>query len=183
MMNDSLVIPMPAELFAPAESSFFEGVYEPEEFEFGPDTYRVDGPLSWNAVVSNVGGALLVAGSVTGAVITECARCLEDARFEVTGELEGYFIIPNEGEVPEDMDEDEFDILPDSRKIDFEPILQAAVLVDLPLIPLCKEDCQGMCPECGKNLNEGPCDCAPAEEDDGIPANNPFAALKGLKFD
>lgn len=185
MKKDSLVIPMPSELFAPAESSFFDGVYDPGEFSFGPETYRALEPLTWNAVVSNVGGALLVTGSITGAVVTECARCLGEAQFSVNGELEGYFIIPGEGEEPEDMDEDEFDILPDNHEIDFRPILYAAMLVDLPLVPLCAEDCKGMCTSCGKNLNEGPCECQPVEEEESdIPANNPFAAaLKDFKFE
>ena len=49
MKKDSLVIPMPSELFAPAESSFFDGVYDPGEFSFGPETSRALEPLTWNA--------------------------------------------------------------------------------------------------------------------------------------
>ena len=182
---DSLVIEIPAELFAPAESSSYAGELELSSFEFGPDEYRAARPFSWNAVITNVGGALLVSGTVKGEATTACARCLEDATFAVEGEIEGYFLIEGEGEAPDDMEEDEFDVLPEDNKLDLEPLILAAIYVELPLIPLCREDCKGICPTCGANLNDGPCGCAPdaSEEDDGINPNNPFAALKGLKFD
>ena len=182
---DSLVIEIPAELFAPAESSSYAGELAISSFEFGPDEYRAARPLSWNASITNVGGALLVSGTVKGQVTTACARCLEDAAFDVEGEIEGYFLIEGEGEAPDDMEEDEFDVLPEDNKLDLEPLILAAVYVELPLIPLCREDCKGICPTCGANLNEGPCDCVPdaSDEDDGINPNNPFPALKGLKQD
>lgn len=182
---DSLVIEIPAELFAPAESFSYAGELAISSFEFGPDEYRAARPLSWNASITNVGGALLVSGTVKGQVTTACARCLEDATFDVEGEIEGYFLIEGEGEAPDDMEEDEFDVLPEDNKLDLEPLILAAVYVELPLIPLCREDCKGICPTCGANLNEGPCDCVPdaSDEDDGINPNNPFAALKGLKLD
>ena len=165
--NNPLVIDVPAELFAPAESSSFEGTFDMGEFDFGPDHYKTVEPLRWNALVTNVGGALLVSGTIEGVVATECSRCLDDVEYDVAGELEGYLIIPGQSEEPEDMDEDEFDYLPESNQLDFEPILRAAVLVDLPYVPLCSDDCRGLCPQCGANLNEGPCDCK-AEEDDVV---------------
>ena len=84
------------------------------------------------------------------------------------------------------MDEDEFDYLPESNQLDFEPILRAAVLVDLPYVPLCAEDCKGLCSQCGANLNDGPCGCKPVEDDvvrtdSGKPSQ--FAALKNFKFE
>lgn len=182
--KNPLVIDVPSELFAPAESSSFSGTYDPGVFPYGPDEYTAASPLAWHALISNVGGALLVSGSITGTVRTSCARCLEDAVMDVSGEVEGYFIIEGEGDAPDDMDEDEFDILPESHQIDMEPLLHAAMLVDLPLVPLCDEECKGICSTCGANLNEGLCGCAADEDEgDGIAANNPFAALKNLKLD
>lgn len=184
--NDSLVFDVPAELFAPAESSTFEGTYDMGEFDFGPDNYKTIEPLRWNALVTNVGGALLVSGSITGTVSTECSRCLDSVEYDVEGELEGYLIIPGESEEPEGMDEDEFDYLPENNQLDFEPILKAAVLVDLPYVPLCSDDCKGLCAQCGANLNDGACDCKPIEDDvvrtdSGKPSQ--FAALKNFKFE
>lgn len=178
-----IVITVPAELFSPAETSVFTGSYNPGAFACGPDEYTTREPLTYNVVLTNVGGAILVSGSVTGEVVTACGRCLEDVVVDVQGEVEGYFIIEGEGEAPSDMDEDEFDILPESHEIDLETLLMAAVLVDLPLVPLCTEDCQGICPQCGKNLNEGPCDCVAEEPEVVVGKNNPFGALKDLTFE
>lgn len=182
---ETLVVEVPPELFSPAECAMFEGVYDLGAFECGPDEYTPQAPLAWNAQITNVGGALLVSGSVNGVLNGTCSRCLEDMQVQVEGELEGYFIIEGEGEAPADMDEDEFDVLPEDKKIDLAPIIQAAVIMELPLQPLCDEECKGMCVQCGANLNEGPCSCAETsdEEDEFAAANNPFAALKGLKFD
>ena len=55
----------------------------------------------------------------------------------------------------------------------------AGVLIELPLVALCDEECLGLCPQCGKNLNEGPCDCKPKDEEDDF-SQNPFAVLKNL---
>ena len=48
-----------------------------------------------------------------------------------------------------------------------------------PFVILCKEDCKGLCPTCGADLNEGPCAC---DSSDDIDPDNPFAVLKNLKF-
>lgn len=183
--NDSqLVFDVPPELFAAAESSSFGGVYAFDELSIGPDTYRAKAPFEWSAMVSNVGGALLVGGTVRGTMETECVRCLDAMDVFVEGEIEGFFIIPGQGEEPDDMDEDEFDILPDTNQIDLEPLIRAAIIVDLPLVPLCDEACKGLCSMCGANLNEGPCSCKPSvDEEPAFAPNNPFAALANYSFD
>ena len=71
-------IKIPAELFALAESSRFEGDLDLDALDANPDEYRFDAPLAWWVDVTNTGEALLVAGSVEGRAITSCARCLAD---------------------------------------------------------------------------------------------------------
>ena len=67
-----------------------------------------------------------------------------------------------------------------------ESLVVAAIVFELPLVPLCDEDCKGLCPTCGANLNEGPCGCE-KEQSDGPDefelAKNPFAALANFSFD
>lgn len=179
---ERLAIQVPSELFSPAESSSFSGSYDPGSFSCGPDDYTACAPLTYQVVLTNVGGAILVSGTVAGELRTSCGRCLDDMTVRVNGEVEGYFIIEGEGEAPDDMDEDEFDVLPETHEIDLESLLMAAILVDVPLVPLCSEECRGICPQCGKNLNEGACACV-NDEEVVVGKNNPFAALKGLSFD
>lgn len=191
-MTDAMRIFVPAELFAPAESSHFEGEAPLPVLTAGPDRYEFAGPLAWQVDVTNTGGALLVAGSVAGEAKGACARCLEEFTLPLCGEVEGYFLIGPDEEAPEGWDEDEFDVLPENHVIDLEPLIVAALLLELPLVPLCDDECKGLCYRCGANLNEGPCGCAPQIEGEGAsggesdaPADgrNPFAVLKGYRFD
>ena len=57
-----------------------------------------------------------------------------------------------------DADEDAYPLVDD--ELDLEPLVRDAVLLELPLAPLCREDCAGLCPQCGANRNEGACGCA-----------------------
>ena len=180
-------IKIPAELFALAESSRFQGEYDLPLLAIGPDDYRFDEPLTWEVDVTNTGSALLVEGTVTGVGTCACSRCLEDVAHEFDGQVEGFFLLGADAPEGDDDDEfgaDEFDILPDDHVIDMEPLLQAALMVDAPDMPLCCEDCAGLCPQCGANLNEGDCGCG---DDPDLAAfdrqANPFAALAGFKFD
>ena len=177
------LIHIPPELFATAESSAYSGTLDMPEFVAGPDTYRFAQPLSWNVMVSNTGEALLVSGTVTGTGTTACGRCLEDVEVDIEGEVEGYFLLQEPD--PEDIDEDteDFEVLGEDHTIDLAPLLVAAIMVDVPLMPLCREDCAGLCPDCGANLNEEHCDCASTREEANEAfeqAKNPFSVLREL---
>lgn len=182
---EPLFLEIPDELFAPAESSHFEGIYELPVLKAGPDLYSFAEPLAWQVDVSNTGDALLVTGTVEGVAATSCCRCLETVELSLIGEVEGYFLIGGEKASPEGMAEDEFDVLPEDGKVDLGSLIAAALLLEVPMVPLCDDECKGICLDCGANLNEGECSCAiePSEEEDAAYAGNPFAALKGLKLD
>lgn len=189
-MSSSAKIKVPSELFALAESSRFEGQAELPTLQVGPDEYAFDEPVDWAVDVTNTGSALLVEGTVSGVANCACARCLEDVKRSFEGEIEGYFLIEGEyaqgsaGDEDEEIGEDEFDVLPADHVIDLMPLIAAALIVDAPIMPLCKEDCAGLCPSCGANLNEGPCGCGPDEAlEDFERAANPFSALADFKFE
>ncbi|MEG0070291.1 MAG: DUF177 domain-containing protein [Raoultibacter sp.] len=183
MSETSFIVP--AELFAAAESSSFSGTYEPTVFKAGPDLYTFAQPLSWQVSITNTGGALLVIGTVEGDAVTSCARCMEPVKLSMTGEIEGYYLLSADDEADlEDIEEDEFEVLGPDNVIDLVPLIRAAILLECPLVPLCDEECKGLCPACGKNLNEGDCDCVMVEEDgrDAAGPANPFAVLKDYPF-
>ena len=104
---DAVRIHVPSELFAPAESSHFEGTFDLPVMKAGPDLHSFSEPLAWQVDVTNTGDAFLVAGTVEGEATTSCARCLDEFSFPVTGEIEGYYLIGSETEAPQDMDADE----------------------------------------------------------------------------
>ena len=178
----ALKLEVPSQLLSPAAHESFEGSYDPVVITSGPDVYSVPRPVSWTVDLTNTGDAILVTGSVEGTVTTSCARCLGDVEVPIIGEIEGYFIIGSDAEAPDGMDDDEFDLLPDDGAIDLASLIVAAIVLELPLVPLCDEDCKGLCPTCGANLNEGPCDCPPVEGGE-LGRKNPFSVLKGYSFE
>lgn len=178
---DPIRIQIPKELFTPAECKHYEEEANLGFLTSGPDLYEFAEPLRWEADITNTGDALLVTGTVEGMATGSCSRCLEGVTFPVTGEIEGYFLVSAEAAAPEDMEDDEFEYLPEDKTIDMAPLIHAALLLEMPRILLCDEECKGLCPQCGANLNEGPCGCA---SQDVAPSNeNPFAVLKNIAFD
>ena len=181
-------VKVPAELFALAESSRFEGVYPIGNLSIGPDDYAFSEPLTWSVTLTNTGSALLVQGEVEGKGVCACSRCLEDVGHDFKGEVEGYYLFNAEADGYEGEDDaeadGEFDILPDDHILDIAPLLDAALAMNAPEKPLCSENCAGLCPQCGANLNEGPCGCG---EDPDLAAfereANPFSALANFSFE
>ena len=176
---DKLQILIPSELFAPAESLHFEGAYAIDIMKAGPDLYTFSAPLTWQVDITNTGGAFLVSGTVEGSAKTACARCLEEFEFDLTGEIEAYFLASEDERAFQDEEAEEFEVLPENKIIDLEPLIKAALLLEFPLVPLCDDDCKGLCMTCGANLNEGPCGCMQKAAENG----SPFAVLAGYKFE
>lgn len=172
-------IHIPNELFEPAEMRAFSGEAVIGEAKINGSVYSFADPSPWRVEISNTGGALLVRGEVKAEGICACSRCLGDAHVSLEGDIEGYFVISPEGE-DDDMEGDEFEALPESHDIDLAPLIIQGLMLDAPFQPLCQPECKGICPTCGKDLNEGECDCA--EPEDGADGANPFAILKGLAF-
>lgn len=70
----------------------------------------------------------------------------------------------------------------DKNVIDISDLLRERLLLELPMSVLCDEDCKGLCPKCGTNLNKGKCDCTFEEEEPELDDNNPFAKLKDFNM-
>jgi DUF177 domain-containing protein len=111
----------------------------------GTDLY-LDARLE--AVVEGV----LVTGTARASVVGECVRCLEPLEdVEVEAEFQELYFFPGE-----DAGEDEDAVFLFGDLLDLEPVVHDAVVLALPLSPVCREDCLGLCSECGALLNEDP---------------------------
>ena len=115
-----------------------------------------DADLALEASLEAVHGGIVVSGTVAATWAGECSRCL--AGVNGTLELEVRELFEHDPVASETypLDGDE---------IDLEPVVRDAVLLNLPLAPRCSDHCLGLCPHCGVNRNETPCDCADAEGD------------------
>ncbi|MBW8805678.1 MAG: DUF177 domain-containing protein [Catenulisporales bacterium] len=103
--------------------------------------------LRLEAVVEGV----LATGTARAAVVAECVRCLEPLDLEVEAEFQELYFFPGE-----DTGGDEDAVFLVNDLLDLEPVVHDAVVLALPPAPLCREDCLGLCPECGALLNEDP---------------------------
>ena len=113
-----------------------------------------------------VPGAVIARGTVRAPWEGQCRRCLAPTGGTVLVEVQELF--DEAGQT-----EETYGLVGD--QIDLEPLARDAVLLDLPLAPLCRELCQGLCPRCGADLNLGSCGCS--EET----ADPRWAALDALK--
>lgn len=126
----------------------------------------VEAELRAESVVEGV----LITGRAEAGVTFECSRCLTEFPSRVAVELCELFTGPGHEAAPE---EDSYEV--QGTDVDLEPMLRDALVLALPLSPVCSLDCKGYCAGCGQNLNEGDCTCAP---DDVDPR---WAALEALR--
>lgn len=173
-------IQIPQEMFNCAQMMHLEEDVNMDCIVSGPDTIRFHEPLFWSVDLTNTGGALLVRGKVTGCAYTDCARCLEEASIALCADIEGYVVLNADGSDHDDLEEDEFEVLDDDKTFDLAPMIESAILLEIPRVPLCKQDCKGICPACGTNLNISECACGSG--DDGDDGSNPFSVLKDYQF-
>ena len=99
-----------------------------------------------------IGGAIEAIGTVRAPWQGPCRRCLQMAYGTLQGAVREVFEDPYEEGETYPLAHDE---------IDLEPLARETVVLELPQAPLCKEDCLGLCPDCGVDRNEGTCSCAP----------------------
>jgi uncharacterized protein len=101
-------------------------------------------------------------GRIEGDVTLECSRCLAEAHAHVADEAHLIFAEPGD----EDTDDpDVYTIDPQALELDLRPAIREQWLLAAPSFALCREDCKGMCPRCGADLNAGPHDCSQQEAD------------------
>ncbi len=118
--------------------------------------------LHYDLVARVVSGGVVVRGHVEARMELQCGRCAE---FFSTLLADSDFL----RDYPLREGQQELDVTEDLRE---------AVLLRLPPHPVCGEECRGLCPRCGKNLNEGPCTCPPEEE----PPSDVWRALDGVNL-
>lgn len=122
--------------------------------EFLGENYSFTEPLGIKGRIYNNGQSLTLELDVEGTAETRCARCLEPISVDVS-----YSINELLAQRDEKVDEDENIILFDGYEIETDDIVADHFLMNVSGKYLCDEDCKGLCPQCGINLNHEPCDC------------------------
>jgi uncharacterized protein len=146
---------------------------------FAPDTdYKIVAPVSLVFDIHKYDETFRLDGGVRTTLELTCSRCLEPFRWEVdepfalTYEPRRTRLTDREREI---ADADFSAAFYDNQEIDLEQLIRERFEMSMPMKPLCREACLGLCPVCGTNLNRGTCGC---ERDWADPR---FAALKALQ--
>ena len=118
--------------------------------------------------VEDMGSRVRVQGDVKGRAESHCHRCL--GAFERSIET-SFSVLLQRGGMAES---EEVIVLPENAETyDLTSVVQEAVILEEPIVLLCRDDCKGLCPQCGQDLNVGTCDCKP-------PADRRWEALRPL---
>lgn len=163
---------MKASVGASQEADFHE-----EDVQLDEDL-KVIGPIDGHARMRriNLNNGLLVDGWVDLTLRLTCNRCLNDfdqalhitflEQFQPTIDIYTGMALPP-------IEEDDVFAIDDHHQVDLTEAIRQRVLLEIPIAPVCREDCAGLCPQCGHDLNLGPCDCQPE-------ADARFSILKEL---
>jgi uncharacterized protein len=137
-----------------------------ERVQLGEDLELAD--FHGAAQIGRTPQGLLVTGDFSAQIGLECVRCLKPfSRGLKWGLTEMYAF--DERSVSESGL-----ILPEDAQLDLQPLLREYALLEIPINPVCRPDCRGLCPVCGQDLNQRDCGHRPP------PADSPFSELKDL---
>ncbi len=103
--------------------------------------------------VKKIGRRYELTLSYSGDLVFECHRCLKNVNISLKNTVERVLVTSSES------DEDEEFILIADGVLELSPVVEEDITLNLPLQILCNEDCAGLCPQCGKDLNNGMCEC------------------------
>lgn len=112
--------------------------------------------------IEKSGDRVTVRGDVSSVAQLECVRCLRSFEFEVAAPFTAYADRRGNASSAEEeaLERDDYMLFHDGRRLDLRASVRETLLLELPITPRCREECPGLCPKCGADLNLGPCGCA-----------------------
>lgn len=150
----------------------FDEIFQPGQIDFSGEALDQQSPLhavGTAELLAHSDGEVRIQGKYSVEMAAECDRCLGRARFPLDTGFDLFYrpmkFIAREEEV--EIDEGEAEIgFYENGGLELEDILREQVLLALPMQRVCSDVCKGICPVCGKNRNETPCDCRIENADD-----------------
>ncbi len=127
----------------PVEGLILEENISPVELDLDTELVKFQGALKVTAQISRITNAVTVSLDLSGVIELVCGRCLEEYRIELEKSLQLNYSL-EKGQLI----------------LDINPDIREELILDYPIKSLCSPACKGLCPKCGKNLNEGGCSCA-----------------------
>jgi uncharacterized protein len=151
--------------------------FQPAEMRGEGEAYRVVEPVELEFDLHKDKDRFRLEGRVRTVLELACSRCLEPFRLPVDAAVDLRYLPESEraSDDEKEVAEEDVDIsFYRDDEIDLSELLREQFYLALPMKPLCRDDCRGLCPQCGVNRNTGTCDCGSGWEDPRL------APLKGL---
>ena len=130
-----------------------EDVPTPADFGAGLVQVVEDSPMNLDLRLESVHEGILVSGTASAEATGECGRCLEPITMDLEVPVQELFLYEPDEALEED-DEDQQLVVNDY--VELEPVLRDVIVGSMPFQPVCKEDCQGLCDQCGIRLEDDP---------------------------
>lgn len=162
MLDVSRALKSPGQIFP------FEAEIEIDEMEVLSDPVHFVDIVARGEYLCTGDNRISIKAEVASQADTRCSRCLEPVRVPVNATVDAVY---DRQPDPEDPDLYSFE----ASTVELTDAVRDALLLELPMRILCSEECKGLCPVCGINLNKGTCTCQ-----EGAEVINPFSALKNI---
>ncbi|MFH0854991.1 MAG: DUF177 domain-containing protein [Candidatus Omnitrophota bacterium] len=126
----------------PDEGLIISEEFGPEELDLDTEVIKVSGPIKARATVSKSYGAVGVILALEAPMVINCSRCLAEINTGFNKQVELHYAVDKLEPV-----------------IELDPYIREEIILNYQINPLCGINCKGLCPKCGRNLNEGECNC------------------------
>ncbi|MEE9913666.1 MAG: DUF177 domain-containing protein [Deltaproteobacteria bacterium] len=147
------------------DAAWFKGCFSDDEL---PEFSLVRADVT--CLVTKSGDTIYIRGELTAEISQECSRCLEAATIPIGGDFV-YTLVPETAQVAEDLELSAEELETSYYRGDFldlAPIICEQIVLQAPMRVICADDCKGLCPHCGMNLNTGSCNCRSGAVDDRL---------------
>ena len=147
---------------AAAKAARVEGALGPDDPVWEEGDPRPAAPIEVSGRLSPAGAErFYLNAKLRAPVALECRRCLNEAEGNVDEEVQAVFAPEDDTDV---SDPDVFTYDPGAREIDIRPAIRELWLLAVPQYALCRQECKGLCPNCGRDLNTDSCECEPRRD-------------------
>lgn len=145
-------------------------VEAPEHFKMDASEGALDRDVEVKCSLNRVGQDIFLKGNVSAGMSLICSRCLESFHQDIHSQVSARFVLEQVQEEPGpdvELSANDIDIeYYHDHKVDLTQPIYDQIMLSLPMVRLCSEDCKGLCPQCGVSLNLQSCDCKKDEDID-----------------
>ena len=139
-------------------------------------------PVTAHLEITKQGRSFFITGDIKASLRLVCGRCAKEYDYDYDAPFSAYYERVGKGEKEQELHPEDLEVnFIEGDELDTADLLLGQIVFELPMQPLCSENCKGLCPKCGADLNLGDCGCKPEEKAE-TRAGSKFAKLKDLKI-